>query len=306
MSICLTLRPGARVIVKKLDNLAATGSYDANTLDSYKKLKALSGSREAVYYLASLYLHIGDHATAADLLSQFDAASKKMMRYFHVLDYSRRSSLPVPVLSGVEQNCIGVLQKVLNPAQSSMESAVVNSGGFAIVGNAPGADFKQSHSGVRFYFNDYRSNKRIHQQASVHVVTPSWDKAITKNSSSICITGNDIFYRRSQVWQKFMGDSRYSSIYTVPVQIWSALYKELGTSPSAGLLMLGWLAMVAERNNGMLNGYVAGFSAGIPEINHSYDSVPASKRHNWEAEAVIRQRLLGSLHKACLNLVVEY
>jgi len=90
----------------------------------------------------------------------------------------------------------------------------------------------------------------------------------------------------------------------VPKFLWQALYAELGTSPSAGLLIVGLVADIVARNPQAFSGYIAGFSFGLPVANHDYDSEPPSKRHNWSGEAVILERLLGELEKNCLQLTV--
>lgn len=305
MSICLAIRPDTRALFRQLDGLAATAEYDTKLLDQFRNSNTVYRSRETVYYLASLYLHVGNTSAADELLSRFDTASVVMKRFFHVLAYSLRCHLPVPKLSTQEVRCVRFLEGKINPESDTLEQSVLKSGGFSVVGNAPGASFMSPHIGTRFYFNSYANNRRISEDASIHVVTPSWNKKLTRNAGAICITGNDIFYRRSRVWQKFKNDYNYNAIFTVPANLWNSLYNELSTSPSAGLLILGMMNSIAEKYPGRLSGYVAGFSSGMPEVNHQYDAVPASIRHDWEAEAVVRERLLYALNSSCSSLIVE-
>ena len=299
------LRPDSKALFDELNNMAATGDYDVGRLQLIRQSPAVYRSKETVYYLASLFLQSGDSLAATELLAEFDTASTAMKRYFHVLSHSRRENLPVPKLTKSEVTCIEFLESSLNIVERTFESLVLKSGGFSIVGNAPGKLLHQKHEGVRLYFNSYEKNSRITETASIHVVTPSWDKKLTSSTEAICITGNDIFYRRSRVWQKFEDCRKDVVIYTVPADIWNTLYKELGTSPSAGLLILYWVEAIAACSPGTLKGFVAGFSSGRPKINHSYDAEPASNRHNWEAETLIRERLLDSLKNNCLSLSVE-
>lgn len=305
MNVALLLRPGVNRLYKQLDRLAKTGDYDIGHLNKIRQSSELHCCKETVYYLASLYLSLKEHSVANDLLSGFDSASTAMKKYFHVLLYSRIHNLPVPKLTKEENSCLEYLQATVNPAGDSFESAVLNKGQFSLVGNAPGSPCQYSHEGLRIYFNSYTSNCRITEKAELHVITPSWDTDLTNNADVLCITGNDIFYRRSRVWQKFINNRNHTAIYTVPRQIWSTLYKELTTSPSAGLLLLYWIENISARNPQTLSGYVAGFSSDNTLINHDYDAEAASRHHNWEAERIIRERIINSLRRSCLRLTVE-
>jgi|GEM_PF-7116748 len=159
--------------------------------------------------------------------------------------------------------------------------------------------------GALIYFNDYKKNTRISSNATIHVVTPSWDMQGGSSSSALCITGNDIFYRRSRVWQRFISNRDCKSLYTLPKSLWASLYRELGTSPSAGLLILALMADISARHPHKLSGYVAGFSSGRPATNHQYDSTPASKRHNWEHETIIRKRIVEKLRQCCADFATQ-
>lgn len=305
INLCLALRPDAGKIFRQLDAMAVSGDYDVERLQQLQDSNAAYACRESAYYLASLFLHSRDNKAADNLLTGFSTASSAMKRYYHVLAYARRCGYPVPRLNPGEARCLDFLEATLNPASATLESVVLHSGGFTVAGNAPGAQFKHAHDGTRFYFNNYKNNDRISKSASVHVVTPSFKESLLAKSNSVCITGNDCFYRRSRVWKKFTEVENCTAVYTLPAETWSDLYKELGTSPSAGLLVLFWLERLCRSNPGMLKGYMAGFSDGYPESNHSYDAVPPSARHNWEAETVVRQQLVCSFERHCSNFALE-
>jgi len=307
ISDSLLFRPASRALFKQLDGIAASGDFDVSLLDHFRSLPQTQKTRATVYYLASMYLQLGDSSAAQDLLSTLSGSSREMKKFCHVLSFCRKLKLPVPKLNAAEKRCIDYLDTVINPQSATIEQQLLNAGGFSIVGNAPGAPLKDKPAEwCKFYFNSYRKNSRIVDVASVHVVTPSWKIDETKNASRICITGNNIFHRRSSVWKKFITNENYTAIYTVPRSLWRSLYTELGTSPSAGLLIVGMVAEIAARRPQTFSGYIAGFSFGVPGTNHDYDSERASSRHNWESEALILERLIGELEKYCPQLTVDY
>jgi len=300
-------RPASRALYKRLDRLAASGDFDINLLDQLRLLPETQKSRFTVYYLASLYLQLGDESTARDMLSSTVGWSPAIKKFYCVLSFCRQSLLPVPKLNAAEENCADYLDTAINPPSATIEQKLSVAGGFSIVGNAPGAALKIIPAEwCKFYFNSYLKNSRITDDASIHVVTPSWRMGETVNSSSLCITGNSIFHRRSSVWRKFIANEYHPAVYTVPRHLWRTLYTELGTSPSAGLLIVGLVAEIAARNPKNYSGYIAGFSFGLSDSNHDYDSEPASKRHNWSGEAIILRRLIGELENNCLELTVDY
>ena len=305
MNATLLLRPRLNRLFRQMDSFAKGSGYNISDLDKIRESSELCDNKETAYYLASLYLSIEEYSIANDLLSAFDCASGVMKKYFHVLSYSTIKNLPTPKLTKDESSCLEFLQTAVNPVNNTFESAVLGRGKFSLVGNAPGPVFQQSHEGVHIYFNNYISNNRITEKAELHVVTPSWDIDLTNTADVICITGSNIFYRRSRVWQKFINNRNQTTIYTVPTHIWSSLYKELAASPSAGLLVLSWIENISSRNPQVLTGHVAGFSYTNSSINHGYDAEPASSRHNWQMERVIRERIVESLSHSCRRLTVE-
>lgn len=303
----LLIRPATRALVKQLDGLAASGDFDLPLLDQLRELPEITGSRMAVYYLASLYLQSDEESAARQILLSLNGSSSVMKKFYRVLSCSRRNNLAVPELSTVEKSCIEYLDAAVNPPANSIEHQLSEAGGFSIVGNAPGTTVKNTpDEWCRFYFNSYLKNPAITDRASIHVVTPSWQTDETESDSSLCITGNSIFHRRSHVWRKFIDKKDHPAIYTVPRSLWRSLYLELGTSPSAGLLIAGLLAEITARKPQTLSGYIAGFSFGISGSNHEYDAEPASSRHNWTGEAVVLKRLIGELENNCSKLTVEY
>lgn len=324
MSFRIFLSADDRSLFDQLNTLAATGEYDVAVLNRIKE-SSRQLSKVNAYYLASLYLHLNEEALADDILASMNTASREMKKFFHVLSYSLRNNLPHPRLTPLERKCIYYLDGVLKSDPTHHIAFLMRMGGFSLIGNAPGEPIAGQLNTCKYYFNSYYKNSRIKDSASVHVVTPSFNNEWVVQSDVLCITGNDIFYRRSRVWRKFLRDHRYSCIYTVPRTVWCSLYKELGASPSAGLLMLRYITAIADGNPQKLTGHVAGFSASqaipdrqqaskaagqptadsSPRVNHTYDAEPASMRHNWDQEAIVFKRLIGDLDKSCSNLVVE-
>ncbi len=303
-----TLRPSHYVAFMQLDSYASTGNFDVYKLKNVQSVAGAVENKTLAYYLASLYLQLGEDVQAYELLVRFTKASVEMKCYFNVLAFSQCKQLPMPRLTNTELDCIDYLKQVMNPANQSMIDVINLFGSFSIVGNAPAENAASPiASSCKFYFNDYRKNSRVTDVATVHVVTPSWSMDPSDQSEYLCITGNNIFSRRSNVWRKFVKNQRYKAVYTLPRQLWSELSVELASSPSAGLLILSYVArgMVAGQFPSPITGYVAGFSSGQSALNHSYDSVPLSERHNWPAEAIVYQRDLDQLASACEHFLSE-
>ncbi|MEM7260219.1 MAG: hypothetical protein AAF404_22840, partial [Pseudomonadota bacterium] len=107
-----------------------------------------------------------------------------------------------------------------------------------------------------------------------------------------------IFNRRSRVWERFAAIGNFKEIYTLPGSLWAQWYATLNTSPTAGLLTLGWIARGLQSGalDGLqLRGYVAGFSTVTPLGNHSFDNEKLSERHNWDQEPGHVVRILRQL-----------
>jgi len=289
----------------QLDGLAATGHFDIELLHSIRARSGNKTSKSLRYYLASLYLQLGDTSSADTLLDVGLSASGVMKKFCNVLIYSKQRGYPVPSLSTEEGNCLDYLGRVLGSI--SFASMVSQYSGILICGNAPGDKRVECpDTWCKLYFNDYLENPRISDAATVHVITPSWSNLSAASSNYLLITGNDIFYRRSNVWKRFIDYQHFQSIFTVPRTLWADMYSSLGSPPSAGLLMLSYVESLL--NQGVIAAdmpiKIAGYSNNQSGVNHSYDSVPASERHNWNEEKVVFEYLLNELTNRCTNLSV--
>lgn len=293
----------------QLDRLAKSGRYNIDVLREIHVASGVVGNKSLCYYLASLYLHLNEEQEAFDILTKCGGAHREMKHYCRVLMFCRRSHLPMPKLTLAEQSCLDYLDRVLNPDERTINQLIAQCGGFSIVGNAPGnTAVRRNQSSCKFYFNDYLKNHRVQDTATVHVVTPSWRSELADQSEHLCITGNDIFYRRSRVWRKFIKNRNFKAVYTLPQKLWSDLVVQLdGCSPSAGLLLLAYVSQQLSRKREMsgVDGYVAGFSFGQSIVNHSYDTEPASDNHNWVAESVLYKILIDTLSCQCDHFAIE-
>lgn len=288
----------------KIDKLARTAKYDLYTLD---QLRPALDNKAQHYYLASLYLQLNQEQLAHELLLAAGTASREMKNYFHVLSYSRKNSLPLPVLSISEYRSLDYLDKVLQPPKKLAELLSCFDG-VTVLGNAPGSDsLSASTDSCVFCFNHYRKNPRISGNtavhATVHVVTPSYDAIELSNSEYLCFTGNSIFHRRSQVWKQFSDIQTFKGIYTLPAELWSELYQQLDGSPTAGLLILRYVSQQAADKSFVCR--VGGFSRDVPLQNHEYDDVPFSSVHNWGAESQHLERVLQQLAISCSELTFQ-
>jgi len=157
----LLFRPASRALFKQLDQFAASGDYDASHLDQLRCIPEILKSRLTVYYLASLYLQLGDEATGRELLLTLSGSTPAMKKFYHILSFCRRSKLPLPKLSAAEKRCVDYLDAVINPSGKTIEQQLLAAGGFSIVGNAPGTALDIIPSEwCRFYFNGYLGNSR--------------------------------------------------------------------------------------------------------------------------------------------------
>ena len=296
------LKPAVRRNFNILNTMARSGSFNVHQLDAFSNAHDVNAAPDVRYALASLYLQLNERQRALDLLAA-QPVRREMKWYFAVLAFSFNNQLPVPALTAQESDCISYLSAAINPAGNTVFDHITRYNGFSVIGNAPGNHaFENLQNLCAFYFNDYRLNPRIKGNATVHVVTPSYPIEQLASAKALLITGNSIFHRRSLVWQKFLTQRSYDAIYTLPRTQWDGLSQTLDSSPSAGLLILDWLAN--ELNSGalkehLLSGIVGGFSAGLPARNHTYDKVPASGRHNWAAEAEVKKRCMALLRQHC-------
>ena len=293
---------------RQLDSLAGTGDFDIDILHSIRSQCGAKVSHSLRYYLASLYLQRGDMSSTDALLGNQKSASREMKKFCHVLIYSRQRGYSVPPLSEDERGCLNYLENVLKPMTLSFARVISQHEGILVCGNAPGDNLIECpDSWCKIVFNDYPKNPRIKDTATIHVVTPSWQQLPVRESEYLCITGNDIFYRRSSVWKRFLYHQYFKAVFTVPGTLWKDLYQRLSCPPSAGLLMLSYLESLVRQGEIAANMpfMVAGFSSNQSGVNHTYDSIPASNRHNWTAERVVYDGLLNELENRCTNFVVQ-
>lgn len=159
--------------------------------------------------------------------------------------------------------------------------------------------------GYVFRFNQYASgldSLDIGKKCDVWVTTPGFEgKPPVAGQVNVAImTGGDVRFR-SFAWQHVYPVLKVGGrVLTVPLSVWHFLVEELGSPPSAGILLLYWLYdMLGSWNNVS----VAGFGA-LSDMNAPYHATNrfkvASSRHNWEGEAVLLKRWLkeglNSLH----------
>lgn len=292
----------------QLDGLAGTGNFNGDILNSIRARCRGNANNSLRYYLASLYLQLEDTSSADALLDIQSSASREMKKFCRVLVYCRKRGFSVPSLSDDESDCLDYLERVVNPGGESYAQVINRHAGVLVCGNAPGAkQIECPDSWCRIYFNDYSENPRIGDTATIHVVTPSWQKLQVSKSRYFCITGNDIFYRRSNVWKRFIDHRIFTAVFTMPKALWADLYDQLASPPSAGLLTLSYIESLVRQGaiSTDLPVMVAGFSLNQTGVNHAYDSIPAAKRHNWAAEKAMYDGLLNKLKNRCSNLVVH-
>ena len=301
-------RFGLNSVFTELNAIAQHGNYSLETLEQFRSQADVLSNKTLVYGLSSLYLQLGETQRAKQLLNNAGRASREMKRYFSVLRFSSNNDLPCPKLTSQEQNCLDYISAVLSSDELAIAKRILSCGSFSIVGNAPGNDpVTTIEDSCRIFFNNYRENPRINDLASIHVVTPSWKIESSLSSDYLCITGNSIFHRRSLVWQKFISAQHYKGIFTLPRLLWRDLSQELDSPPSAGALVIAHVAKALQAqkpdHHCNIRGYVAGISDGKPAVNHTYDRVQVSNRHNWPGEAKINERSINLLQNTCVDFV---
>lgn len=328
-------------LLASLDHMAYTGSFDCQALGTIStSVSRRWMDKGGYYYIASLYLQLGEADKASDLLRSAGRPSAEMKYFLMVLQHSKTAGLPLPKLNCSELKCLQYLQQhycdSVSIAGVGSENKCVtwqdNCSGlqdlfrstdyFAVVGNAP-YNRARTESATEsatasvaddnrivlkadcasVCFNNYAVNPRIVGDASIHVVTPSWHFDPPHPDQHLVITGNSVFYRRSRVWQKFLDCPRCAGIHTLPRSLWSGLVEELQASPSAGLLFLAFLDSHCDLTN--RHGLIAGFSSNLPTQNHSYDEVPLSDRHDWIREIPMRQRIEKNIQQKASSLKIE-
>jgi len=291
------LKAGSGDVYAALQEMARTGEYNCYQLDQVLASGVVKKDRELQYALASLYMQLRIDDVAVDLLKRC-GVGREMKHYFAVLNYAHNHSLAIPSLTAKQEHALRNINDRLR-CHNSLIHRIEQAGGFSVVGNAPDDSPGSSYDGLcTFYFNHYRKNPSLEGVASVHVVTPSWTDFSNIQSDAVLLSGNSIFHRRSSVWERFTKTGCISSIYTVPREVWAGLYTALGTSPSAGLLVLSWLSELLrseELEAKSLQGHVNGFSLNSPTVNHSFDNAVLSSAHNWTLEPQMVEQVINRL-----------
>lgn len=281
-----------------LNTVAATGLFSVETLDQFYDILSsadLCKHKHLLYYLASLYLQVGESDKVTQLLMSTGAASAEMSWFAALMLYARSNGFEIPVQNATDHNCLDFLEKRLKDPVSVIHEALGFEGSVAIIGNAPGPNSEfNADDHKTICFNDYQKNQRLTGKPEFHVITPSWDIGQSAGEPRLFITGNNIFHRRSRVWRRFGHSPEYQSVSCFPKALWSRLYLLLEAPPSAGLLMISCLAETELPE--AVSVLVAGFSEKPSEVNHSYDQVPASTRHNWSGEYAQRKAALDLLN----------
>ncbi len=283
-----------------IDQLASSGHFDTWMLDGILSRLSdtkLINDKHLVYYLASLYLQIGDKRQAHELLRGSGRVTLEQKWFASVMLYSMDSGLCLPTLSNDERRCLEYLGSRIQIADTAMANLFNSRRRFAVIGNAPGlpVDTTAEHT-CSVYFNEYQKNPRLPDNPLLHVVTPAWKPVSPVLTRNLCVTGNNIFHRRSRVWRKFLNLPEYERLYTLPQSLWRDLSKQLQSPPSAGICLLAYVANYVDLAG--KSGLIGGFTDTDAGLNHSYDAVPMSTRHNWSAEIELRQEYLRSMRVA--------
>lgn len=299
-------RGSVQQVSTAINQLAASGHFDTCILDGILSSLHNSGlinDKPVTYYLASLYLQLGDNAQASELLKHAGKATRELKWFASLMLHAIDGKLPLPMLSSRERRCLDYLGSRVQVSDNAMANLFFLRDSFAVVGNAPGSLVVDSgDNSCKVFFNEYQKNPRLQGNPTLHVVTPSWNPINPVTVRHLCITGNNIFHRRSRVWRKFLCLPEYEQVYTLPQSLWRELSQELEAPPSAGMALLAYVADYVELTGKA--GLVGGFSSVVENTNHSYDAVPLSSRHNWSGEIHLRQKYLSSIKKGADSLSV--
>lgn len=277
---------------------SATGQFSLSSLNDcidHMQSNSIYAASGLHFQLASLFLQIDEHEQVMRLLSDADSDSEEITWFAALMLFARANGHAVPLSDHSDQACLEYLDSRLSDTCVSFDSVFQHGERFAVVGNAPGEGLDFEASTNLIYFNDYQKNPRLSGEPKIHVVTPSWDIAASTGGSHLFVTGNSIFHRRSRVWRKFSHCPDYQSIACFPRELWTRLYGLLKAPPSAGLLMICFLA--EQRSIIQSPVSIEGFSNGRPLVNHEFDRVPPSARHNWEQEYILREQAIGQMSR---------
>lgn len=290
--------PTLRQACRYLRWASATGKFSLTDLDhciEIMQMHSIYATSGLHFHLASLYLQVGEYEQVERLLSDADSSSEEITWFAALMLFARANGYTLPLSDYRDEVCLDYLDAHLSDASAGLECVLKSGDHLAVVGNAPG-EVIEFHTSTRLIsFNDYAKNPRFSGVPDIHVVTPSWDVPASAGGSHLIISGNSIFHRRSQVWRKFSHCPEYQSIACFPRALWAQLYSQLKAPPSAGLLMICFLAK--QENIGCSVVSIEGFSNGRPVVNHEFDRVPPSARHNWEMEYILREQAIGKIRR---------
>jgi len=315
--------------LRQLDWMAYSGSFNSQSLDAISLAAERNRkvwSKGLAYYMASLYLQLGEPEKSTELLRNTGRPSREMKWFCVLLLHCRANGVSLPKLTASEERSLDYIQErycdlefqtyrsgehsqlqVENCSRSLLAGLFAEKSNFAVIGNAPSSsstdNFSLSDSYVSTFFNNYSLNPRVQGDPDIHVVTPAWQPVNGVEGMRLVITGNSIFHRRSKVWQRFANRPLYAGIHTLPREHWGSLVTKLNASPSAGLMWLSFIDRYCDVKG--KHGLVAGFSEGAPTLNHSYDREPASPRHNWPAEGVLRKEILHRIGRQSDTFMVS-
>jgi hypothetical protein len=170
-----------------------------------------------------------------------------------------------------------------------------------IVGNAGTicdsklGSFIDSHDLV-VRFNLYRGpksrDKDIGTRLDLWAMAPGFipSRPLLHHAPWVAVTGPDVLFRRRN-WQPFRQRlTRSKPVVTIPLPIWRDLVAHLMAPPSAGLLVLAWLAALRKDWQNM---HAVGFGV-LPSKAISYHHADPrhrpTSRHKWEREKSLLQK----------------
>jgi hypothetical protein len=178
-------------------------------------------------------------------------------------------------------------------------------GSICVVGNAGtlvqsglGTEIDAHRAVVRF--NRYRSpnTRRTDTGARIDIWVCSPDLAgrelpVHHPAGWLVLSGCDVRYQLYH-WERLLPLlASGGRVLTVPSTIWRDLIRQLGSPPSAGILLLAWLIDLQGDAKGIT---VAGFQSGrhpaqaSRQYHHGLPWQTAGRRHNWPGERDLLQQ----------------
>lgn len=183
-------------------------------------------------------------------------------------------------------------------------------GGLCVVGNAAvlqglalGPAVDASAGVVRFnrYGADASLQPDVGQRTDVWVVSPGYRGPAPRGVSWVVVSGPDVRYRVRE-WATVLPLREAGvPVLTVPLPVWREMVTTLQAPPSAGVLMLAWLASMGS--SGWKGVHSAGIGSGVTGKGRYHKVATkqaAGSRHHWSAEQqlVSKWQLLG-LNRLC-------